>query len=259
MSRGTRATVGVVLLVLTAGCVGGFAPTSDASSEAQQFDRSSTAEARQFDRDDGTIGVSATGQAETAPDQALVQVAVVARADDANVVRERLAENASRMREALRDLGITDDRVRTVAFRIDQAFREEDGDRRPAGFEGIHAFEITLSNVSRAGAVIDAAVSNGADRVDRVELTLSEERRREVRAEALREAMENARADAEVIAESANLTITGVHSVTTGDLSFRSVRAQALEADAAAGRTEIEPGPVTVTAQVQVVYNATEA
>lgn len=260
MSRGILATVGVALLLVTAGCVGSLAPASDASADGEQPDRSASAEVEQLDRGDRTIQVAATGQAETTPDQAIVRVAVLARADDADVVRERLAENATRMREALRGIGLADDQIRTVAYSIDQEYREEAGDRVPAGFRGFHAFEITLSNVTRAGAVIDAAVENGAERVDRVELTLSEERRREVRAEALRDAMENARADAEVIAESANLTITGVHTATTGDTNFRPVRAETLEADAARpAQTDIESGPVTVTAQVQVTFNATDA
>lgn len=244
----TLATVGVALLLVTAGCAGGFASTDQAGPQQSS------------DEGDSTISVAATGQAAASPDQAIVQVAVVARADDANQVRESLAENDSRMREALRESGVGDDQIRTVTYRIDQEYREQDGDRVPAGFRGVHAFEITVSNVDEAGSVVDVAVSNGADRVDRVELTLSEDRRREVRSEALRDAMENARGNADVIAESANLTVVGVDSASTGDLDFTPVRAETLEADAA-GRpaTDIESGPVTVVAQVEVTYNATEA
>ncbi|NEU58911.1 SIMPL domain-containing protein [Halorussus sp. MSC15.2] len=249
MHKGVLATVGVALLLVTAGCVGSVAPTADASAQTQQPDRGGK-----------TIGVSATGQAAATPDQAVVRVAVVASDDDANVVRERLAENVTRMREALKRAGVADDQIRTVAYNIEQEYREEGGERRPAGFRGVHAFEITLSNTSRAGAIIDAAVSNGADRVDSVELTLSEERRREVRAEALRDAMDSARANADVIAESANLTVTGVHSASTGDVSYSPVRAESLSANAAGqSGTQIESGPVTVVAQVQVTYNATGA
>jgi uncharacterized protein YggE len=260
MSKGILAAVGVTLLLVTAGCAGSFAPGGDDVAQAQQSDQYSDVNVQQPDRGDRTIQVAASGEAETQPDQAVVRVAAVARADDADAVRQQLARNASGVREALRDLGLADDQIRTVAYSIDQQHREQAGERVPDGFEGVHAFEITLSNVTRAGAVVDTAVENGAQRVDGVELTLSEERRREVRAEALREAMANARADADVIAESADLTVTGVHSAATGDPSFSPARAQTLEADAAGQtQTEIESGPVTVTAQVQVTYNATDA
>ena len=221
MRRGTLATVGLALLLATAGCLGGVAPTDDAA-------------AQDATGDDSTVSVAATGQATAEPDQAVVQVAVVATGDDAETVRAALAENASRMREAL----------------------------AAAGVEGRHVFEVTLSDVDAVGPIVDAAVSNGADRVERVELTLSEERRRAVRADALRDAMANARGNADVVAESANLTVTGVHSASTGDLNFSPIRAQTLETAADAGvnggaPTSIESGPVTVTAQVDVTYNAT--
>ncbi|WP_166035503.1 SIMPL domain-containing protein [Halorussus pelagicus] len=247
MSRKLLATVGVALLLVTAGCAGSLNPTESANAQTEQGDSGSE-----------TIGVSASGQAAAEPDQAVLQVAVVASDDDANAVRERLAQNATQMQEALRNAGVADDRIRTVQYSIDQRYREENGERRAAGFEGVHAFEITLSNVSRAGGIIDTAVSNGADRVDSVQLTLSEERKQEVRADALRDAMDNARADADVIAESANLTVSGVHTATTSDVGFSPIRTESLTADVAGDAgTSIESGPVTVTAQVSVTYNAT--
>ena len=252
MSRRLLATVGVALLLVTAGCAGGLNPAASASAQTDRTDRTN-----QTDRGGKTIGVSASGQAEADPDQAVLQVAVLAGGDDANAVRERLAENATRMREALRNATVTGDRIRTIRYAIDQQYSDANGERELVGFREIHAFEITLSNVDRAGPIIDVAVSNGADQVESVQLTLSDERRREVRADALRDAMDNARADANVIAESANLSIAGVHTATTGDVGFSPVRAEALTAQSADAGTQIESGPVTVTAQVSVTYNVT--
>lgn len=248
MFRGVLATMGVALLLLTAGCTGSLNPAA-ASANAQQANETGGQ----------SISVAASGQAQAQPDQAVLRIAVVASGDDANAVREQLASNASQMQAALAEAGIPDDRIRTVAYRIDQRHdRRTTTEDRPQEFEGYHAFEITLSNVSNAGPVIDTAVSNGADRVDNVELTLSEERRREVREEALRDAMDNARSDADVVADSANLTLTGVHTASTGDVSLYPVRSETLEAGMAEdAATNVESGPVTVSAQVQVTYNAT--
>ncbi|WP_158055493.1 SIMPL domain-containing protein [Halorussus halophilus] len=249
MHRGILATLGVVLLVVTAGCAGSLNPTDSANAQVQNS------------TDGQSISVASSGQAEATPDQAILRVAVVAEGDDANAVRQQLAQNVSQMRSALADANVTDDDIRTVAFNIDQQYDHTEKGREPTGFRGIHAFEITLSNADRVGQIIDVAVSNGANRVDSVELTLSEDRRREVRSAALRDAMSNARANADVIAEEANLTITNVHSASTGDLSFSPVRATVAEATTAGGdaATNIESGPVTVVAQVQVVYNASSS
>ncbi|WP_135806141.1 SIMPL domain-containing protein [Halorussus marinus] len=244
MFRGALTAVGVAALVAVAGFAGAVGP---AATNAQQADGP-------------TIDVAASGQAQADPDRAILRVAVVATGDDANAVRERLGANASRLRAALAENGVPDDRVRTVAYTVDRRYDRETTTDRPRGFEGVHAFEVTLANVSRAGEIVDVAVANGADRVDSVELTLSPDRRRAVRADALRDAMANARSDAEVLAESAGLSIAGVHTVSTGDASVQPFRTEAFDADAGGeAATDIDAGPVTVSAQVAVTYNGTDA
>jgi hypothetical protein len=240
-SKTVVATIAVAALLVTAGCAGSLDGTAAASQPAGE----------------STIQVSATGQAQAEPDQAILRVAVVATADDASTVREQLANNVSTMRAALRQAGVADDQVRTAGFDIRQQYRTPDDRDRPPRFEGTHAFEITLSNVSRAGEIIDVAVENGANRVDTVTFTLSDDRRRALREQALRRAMDNARADAETIASSANLSITGVRTVSTSDTSFGPVAERVTTAQAADAGTVIESGPVTVAADVSVAYNAT--
>lgn len=200
-----------------------------------------------------TIRVSSVGEVKAEPNQAILQVAVVQSADDAETVREGLARNASRMQSALRDMNISDDRIRTVSFDITED-RDEDGEL--TGFRGIHAFEITINDTESAGQVIDTAVRNGANEVAGVEFTLSDARSEELRANALRNAMQSARADAETIAGAENLFVVGVQNVSTVEQSFVPVEAQATTVGDAAGETEVESAPVTISVQVVVTYEA---
>lgn len=246
MSR--RRTVAAVVVLAVVATLGGCMGTLTTGNAAGQVDTDGNATA--------TVQVSATGQVEAEPDQANLRVAVVATGEDATTARDRLAENVSELREALRAAGIEDDQVRTAYFDIDQDYRETREGREPAGYRAIQAFEITLSDVARTGEIIDVAVNNGANRVDGVEFTLADDTRRQLRADALREAVANARADADVLANASNLTITGVRAVSTGEGGFTPHRTEvAMEAGDAA--TTVEPGPVTVTASVTVTYNAT--
>lgn len=207
-----------------------------------------------------TISATASGTVEAEPDLAVVQVAVVQRADSANAARQALANNVSRLRTALAANGIADDQLRTVAYFIDEDVEfTDEGERIVHGYVATQAFEIELPNVSRAGPIIDIAVNEGATRVEGVTFTLSDDRQRQLRTEALGVAMENARADADAVAAGANLTVTGVHSVSTGDVFFAGQERAFAEAEAADAGTVIDPGPVSVTASVSVVYNATRA
>lgn len=251
------AVLGVVLLVATAGCsalVGTSAPQADAGSP----DASGVTQPSETER---TVAVGATGRVQTAPDRAVVRVAVTARADAVETVRQRLAENASRMRGALEAAGIAGERITSARYDIGRNYEHEERPSAPR-FEGQHAFVVTLNDTDRAGEVVVAAVENGATRVEEVRFTIAPETRRHLRERALAAAVENARSEATVAANGTALDLAGVRTVRTADVSTEPVRREdiafATAGDGGGGApTSFEGGKVTVTAEVTVVYDAT--
>ena len=237
-SRSLVAATTVVLIAL-AGCIGSVQPPAVAGAASGG---------------NATVQVSATGQVSVDPDLALVRVAVVAEADTAEGAREAVARDVERMRGALRDAGVPDDAVRTTSFHLSAVYASRDDDREIVGYAATHGFEVE-TGVDRPGEVIDVAVSNGATRVDGVTFTLADETRRAARTDAIALAMSNARADADAIATAADLEVVGVSAASTGGGGFVPVPADLERADAG-GATTIEPGPVTVTATVEVTYGA---
>ena len=105
------------------------------------------------------------------------------------------------------------------------------------------------------GGVIDAAAGAGAT-VQGAHFTLSEDARSEARATALAEAMGDARAQADVVASEAGLSVAGVHSASTSDVRFVAYETRADAGGQGAPATTVEPGPITVSATVQVTYEA---
>ncbi|MFB6096919.1 MAG: SIMPL domain-containing protein [Haloferacaceae archaeon] len=245
MRRKLAVPVLLAALMVLAGCAGtgGSNPTAGASAA---------------DAPSRTITVDATGQVQAEPDQAVLRIAVETTADDASTARQRLAENASRMRSALSELGLADDQITTVYYDISQRYERppREGEKPERTYHAVHAYEITLSDVDRVGEVIDTAVDNGATSVDSVRFTLSRETRLELRKQALTDAMGNARGEADVIASAADLSVTDVARVTTTQVNVGPYREVAYAAAGGSGGTSIDSGPVTVTAQVVVTYNA---
>jgi hypothetical protein len=247
------AAVALAALLLTAGCFG----TANGVADAGAAQITNQANAQPNGNAGTSLQVSATGSVAADPDQAIVRVAVVETGDDAAIARQRLAENVSRMRSALTELGLEDGQISTARYDLDQDYRSEE--RRDPRYRAVHAFQITLTDLDRVGTVIDTAVENGASQVDNVQYTLSEERRRNLRTDALSEAMSDARGQADAIASSADLTVTGVHRVSTSDVGYRPYTEQvAMAGGAANADTKIDRGSVTVTARVVVVYNASQ-
>lgn len=221
------------------------------------------------------ITVSAAGEQSGDPDLAVLSLGVESRADSAGEVRSELAAGAESLRDALEDEGISEADITTDRFRIRERFDRRAAERDgvdPRGdipeeyryYEGTHRFRVEVHDIDRVGDVIDTAVDAGADDVGRVTFTLSEEKRSELREDALREAVSNAREEAETIADEIEATIVDVTLVDASDGHITPVRREMVADDGPRTEPEpepeprpptaVEPGEVTVTVNVQVQY-----
>ncbi|NHN42286.1 SIMPL domain-containing protein [Halorubellus sp. JP-L1] len=246
MQRKALAAVAVATLLVVASVgVVAIGTGNDASQEAQNAQQ-----------DSETISVSATGSAGASPDEGVVRVSVRAEANDSESVRSSLADDAAALRSALDELGVS---YETTRYSIESVHPRE-RERQPDApeYRGVHAFEVTVDDPDRVGAVIDAAANASAE-IDGVQLTLSDERREELRNAAIEDAMGDASTQATTIAASANLTVTGVASVdaTQGNYQPVAYQTEAAAGGDAAQDTVIDSGEVTVTYDVRVTYNAT--
>ena len=220
---------------------------------------SGSAAASQPAQSQQSITVSANGEIEASPDQAIVRVAITATGNDSTTVRQDLASSAESMRAALEEYGLDSEDVRTARYDIRQEREHTPQGTERGNYRGIHAFEITLNDTGAAGEVIDVAVNNGADQVNGVSFTLSDDKRQELHNEALTQAMGNARERANTLATAGDLSVTGVHTIVSTETRYHGYRVETAAASLGGDSTSIEAGAVTVTANVRVTYNATTA
>jgi hypothetical protein len=259
MSRTALLAVGlaVLLAVGTVGAValvpGALQAPAAADTDAQSPKTTTNTDTTGSD----TITVSASGSASATPDEAIVAVAVRADGNDSATVRGALADRAADLRAALDELNVTYETRRYSIRNVERHRR--DGPADAPAFEGEHAFTVTVDDPERVGAVVDAA-ANASATVDGVRLTLSDERRTELRNDAIANAMADARTQASTIAATANLTLTGVATVDATDGGVRPVAYETAAAGGDAGgapATSIDGGEVSVEYRVTVTYNAT--
>jgi hypothetical protein len=240
-SRWLPVTLG--LLVLLAGCLGPLQATTSAPTTTP-----TTA------TDETVVSATGTGSVDAVADLAVVSLAVAATADTADDARGRVAADAERMRTALHDAGVPDDAVATTSFAVFPEYDYRDGGRTERGVRAVHTFQVE-TDPDRAGEVVDVAVANGATEVRGVSFTLTPETRASLRAQAIDRAVAAARADADTMAGAADLSITGVESVSTSG-SVSPVERFAAESAADGPQTAFEPGPVVVSVTVDVRYRA---
>ncbi|HEY8552407.1 MAG TPA: SIMPL domain-containing protein [Thermaerobacter sp.] len=206
-----------------------------------------------------TVTVTATGTAERPPDQALLSLAVESTGRTAQAASQANAEKMEALVSALRRAGIPGDRIRTTSYQLhpEYATPRPGSDREPeiTGYRAMNMVQVEIDQIDRVGAVIDAAIGTGANRIAGLQFRLRDPE--PARREALRNATLAARAQAEALASAAGQRLGPLLALSTGPITppprpFMAAEARALAVDVAS--TPIEPGTLTMTATVSAVY-----
>ncbi len=148
-------------------------------------------------------------------------------------------------------LNIRREEIRTSAVQVFPVYTvPREGVQQITGYRASYMLTATLNNLTLVGQVIDAAISSGANVVQGITFGLRDATA--ARTEALGMAVREARQKAEVIAGAAGLRIRGIDRIVEGG---GGIQVREIRATTAAAPTPIEPGTVTVTAQVTVVFS----
>jgi hypothetical protein len=207
-----------------------------------------------------TISVTGNGEIMATPDIAMISSGVQTQNRDVKVAQADNARIMDGLISALVAAGISREDIQTSGYSIYPVY---DDDNLPFGkkityYQVTNTVQITVRDISRAGEIIDITVANGANQVNSIYFRVSPEKEQALRAEVLTMAVRKARADADVVALATGTTITGVQSITVGSVYTPVFYDNRMAAGAAmkdaAVPTPIEPGQVTVTAQVSLSY-----
>ena len=209
---------------------------------------------------DNTLFVSGTSTVSANPDKVTIHFSVETTDDSAKISQQENAQLTSTVRSALIAAGIATDGIETTGYTLSQV-REYNPDTRQyeeKGFRTTHSMKVELSDTGRAGEIIDAAVSGGANNINSVSFGLSDSKLSELKLQALEAASGSAREKAAAIADGLGVSVSRVMSVTEGYISSPSVMTRSYAAEdavmGAAVPTEITAGSVSVSANVNVVF-----
>jgi uncharacterized protein YggE len=187
-----------------------------------------------------------------APDQAFVTAAVETRARVPRDAQRQNADTMTAVQQRITDAGVPRDAVRTTGYSIDAEFDFTGGRRVLRGYVARNGVEIRLDAIERTGEIIDAVVQAGATSVSGVRFDLKD--RALVERDALRQAVEDARARADALAAGAGRAVDRVLRIDDtrqGRIPPPQPMMMRAAANAAESyQTPIEPGFVEIRAQV---------
>ncbi|MBI4213894.1 MAG: SIMPL domain-containing protein [Chloroflexi bacterium] len=198
------------------------------------------------------------GEARAQPDIAIVTVGAVQIAPSASVAMADVNQRVSATIDALKGLGVLERDIQTSGLSLQPIQRPRaSSDQGPPEIEAYRAsinLVVTVRDVSRAGAVLDAAQSSGANVIGGMRFALSDPSR--VRARALANAVENAGRYAQEMAAAAGVHPAEVISIADESSGLPGPRpvAEARAALSADASTPIEAGELVMQARVRVTY-----
>jgi hypothetical protein len=202
-----------------------------------------------------TISVVGDGRVQTQPDVAYVSLGVDATGSTFSEAQNTASAQMQSVINTLTGLGISSDDIRTSRLSASPV-TDPRNNAVITGYRASNGVQVTVRDLDRVGAIVDAATSAGANRVDGV--TFAVENVEAPKSQARAQAMQSARAKADQLAGLAGVHVVGIKSIQESDASATPVRFQpqaaVAAAPAAAPAPPVSPGTQEVQTEVQVTY-----
>jgi uncharacterized protein YggE len=220
--------------------------------------QSPAARDRRADEPRPTISVSAMAEVSADPDQAVVRLGAIAEAAEAAAAQMELNAIMQKVIAAVTAAGVESRAMRTDSLSLSPVYRPpnprepQPQEPRISGYQAQNVVTIELDDITKVGAVIDAAIGAGANRLEGV--TFGLRNGSAARAQAPEQAVMEARTQAETIAAAAGMRIQGVASITASGSYTRPPMPLQARAFAAEAATPVQPGQVDVSASVTASY-----
>ena len=203
------------------------------------------------------IEVVGIGEVEATPDEATLNFAVETSAPTSQEAAQQNAQQMDALIAALVAAGVPRNEIETRNFSIYPEYVTDDRGENPR----VRAYRVSnhvsfeTTRLAEVGSLIDAGIAAGANRIDGISFGLRNPDAAE--AEALREAVANARASAETLAQALGVPLGPILHASTSTNPIRPVpmmmgRAEAVQLQAF--DTPIQPGQQTVQARVTLVF-----
>ena len=199
-----------------------------------------------------TIKVQGESIFSVRPDQLSITLGVKT---ENQTVQQAQTENADAIQaiiNSLMSLGIPGDQIQTVVYQIDPQYDYVDGTQVFRVYLVTHLLEITVTDLTLAGTIIDQAVANGANSISGTQFTLANASGATLQAldQAMNDAYQKAQAISRTLSVSLNPLPVWVREVPVNEAGV--VRPLALFD--ATQQTSIQPGLIDIKAVVEVLF-----
>ena len=199
------------------------------------------------------ISVTGEGVVDGIPDMATLSLGVTTIGDTAAAAMAANTDALNAVMARLKSAGIADRDLQTTNLSINPNWTGYDSGQRQRidGYTASNQLTVRIRDLDGLGAVLDAAIQDGANTLNGLSFGLSEPR--PAMDAARKAAVEDARARATLLVEAAGATLGPIVSITEGG-GFSVPQPMFRQSADAAGAVPVAAGEVATTANVTIVF-----
>ena len=208
-----------------------------------------------------TISLSANSKLTVAPDQAELYFRIQTEGKTAIDAQEGNKRASNTVLGALKAKGVKEKDIETTQYYISkkQKYDPKTGESTTTGYELIHVLKVTITDLENVGSLVDTGVSAGSNGVNNILFTLTDNKEKEVRDQALAAAGKLGKEKAQTLASSMDVSLGRLVSISETSFnytpySYESRNFAALSLAEKAEPTQIQPQSLDITAMISVVY-----
>ena len=162
------------------------------------------------------IAVNGTGETRISADTAVISLGVSARDRDVLKAQQTVNENIAGIRQALLSNGVAEENINTDYMSIYAIYDYNEDVEKVQAYNASTTLAVKVTDMDSVGRLIDEAFAAGANTLNGISFSASDTD--EARDESLKAAVGEARAKAEVLAEASGLKITGIETISEGNV-----------------------------------------
>ena len=206
------------------------------------------------------IAVNGTGETRISADTAVISLGVSARDRDVLKAQQTVNENIAAIRQALLDNGVAEENINTDYMSIYAIYDYNEDVEKVQAYNASTTLAVKVTDMDIVGRLIDEAFAAGANTLNGISFSAADTD--DARNESLKAAVAEARAKAEVLAEASGLKITGIETISEGnvysyDNSVSNFSAKRMEEATDTGfGTVVQAAKLIVSVTVSITFTA---
>ncbi|MDQ3902200.1 MAG: SIMPL domain-containing protein [Thermoproteota archaeon] len=204
-----------------------------------------------------TLSLTGTASTTVKPDKVTVSLGVETTNKTADAALTANSKIMNQVIDALKSAGIRDNETSTSSFNISPNYNYSQPSSTAGiitGFTVSNTIQIESTNINSTSKWIDTAIAAGANTVDRIDFALSNKNLEETKNNLIKQAMQDARAKADIVAYAAGVKVVGIRSINLNELAIQPPPTPIPMTKQSLAATEARPTPI-ISGQEEVTTN----